>query len=198
MPYASTADLPLRVRSHIPPHAQKIFRAVFNSVLEETGDEERAFKSAWSQVHKHYNSPGDNMWHKDKPFKYEEKEKSETDMSDEEMVMQDIDYSDLDLPDGDDLEDDDGVIEKSKYPDLHAKIKPSGKQTPIKARITDDERKEYADLHANLGNDWKKHLAERDGIKKKFGVEENWIGREGKYSNHPEVIQHKENTLGVS
>ena len=34
MPYASNADLPASVRSHLPDHAQDIFRAAFNHAFE--------------------------------------------------------------------------------------------------------------------------------------------------------------------
>jgi cation transport regulator len=71
MPYSSVADLPQRVKDHIPPHAQKIFLHVWNSVYEQTGDETRAFKSAWSKVHRNYGNPGNKNWRKRKPFKYE-------------------------------------------------------------------------------------------------------------------------------
>lgn len=66
------------VRDHIPQHAQKIFMHVFNSVKERTGDDERAFKSAWSRVHRNYGNPGNKVWRKRRPFQYEleRKEKS--------------------------------------------------------------------------------------------------------------------------
>jgi len=35
MPYASNEDLPPSVRAHLPPHAQDIFRAAFNSAYDE-------------------------------------------------------------------------------------------------------------------------------------------------------------------
>lgn len=76
MPYATVADLPDRVKQHIPSHAQHIFLHVWNSVYEKTGDEKRAFASAWSKVHKNYGNPGNKQWRKRKPFKYEMASKS--------------------------------------------------------------------------------------------------------------------------
>ncbi len=90
MPYSSLADLPQRVRGHVPPHAQKIFLNVWNSIYEKTGDEERAFKGAWSKVHNNYGNPGNKMWKKRRPFKYEEEGKhnseEKSEMDDWDMV----------------------------------------------------------------------------------------------------------------
>ncbi|MCL2452409.1 MAG: ChaB family protein [Alphaproteobacteria bacterium] len=62
MPYASNEDLPPSVRSHLPPHAQDIFRAAFNNAFEEYGadplGEEIAFRVAWAAVKKHYHKIG--------------------------------------------------------------------------------------------------------------------------------------------
>lgn len=58
MPYESNSDLPSRVRNHLPPHAQDIFRAAFNSAwISHSGDidqEEIANRIAWSAVKKVY------------------------------------------------------------------------------------------------------------------------------------------------
>jgi cation transport regulator len=35
MPYRSIADLPPRIREHLPPHAQEIFLEVFNHAWEQ-------------------------------------------------------------------------------------------------------------------------------------------------------------------
>jgi cation transport regulator len=52
MPYATTAELPPAVR-HLPPHAQEIFRLAFNAAWDSyDGDEETAFRIAWSAVKK--------------------------------------------------------------------------------------------------------------------------------------------------
>ena len=64
MPYASNEDLPERVRAHLPPHAQDIYRAAFNSAWREYahGDrpvEEIAHRVAWAAVKKMYRKEGD-------------------------------------------------------------------------------------------------------------------------------------------
>jgi len=51
MPYQKIGDLPDRVTSHLPAHAQEIFLAAFNHAFEEyQRDEERSFRVAWSAV----------------------------------------------------------------------------------------------------------------------------------------------------
>jgi cation transport regulator len=62
MPYATTADLPDRVKTHLPQHAQEIFRAAFNNALGEYKDEERAFRVAWSAVERDYAKGDDGRW----------------------------------------------------------------------------------------------------------------------------------------
>jgi len=58
MPYASNADLPLSVRTHLPPHAQDIYRAAFNHAVsahvEDARWEEVAHRIAWSAVKRSY------------------------------------------------------------------------------------------------------------------------------------------------
>jgi cation transport regulator len=58
MPYSSNADLPAAVRSHLPAHAQDIYRAAFNHAFEaHAGDphqEERAHRIAWTAVKRSY------------------------------------------------------------------------------------------------------------------------------------------------
>jgi cation transport regulator len=60
MPYVSNDDLPPSIRLHLPPHAQDIFRAAFNSAwdcyrFEESGRlEEIAHRVAWAAVKRHY------------------------------------------------------------------------------------------------------------------------------------------------
>ncbi len=65
MPYASNADLPASVRSHLPEHAQDIFRAAFNNAFESHRDdpclEEIAHRIAWSAVKRQYGKVG-NVW----------------------------------------------------------------------------------------------------------------------------------------
>ena len=65
MPYASNQDLPQSVRSHLPSHAQDIFRSAFNHALQSYGSkdpartEEIAHRVAWAAVKKHYEKIGD-------------------------------------------------------------------------------------------------------------------------------------------
>jgi cation transport regulator len=64
MPYNTVNDLPPSVRDHLPPHAQEIFVAAFNSAYQQYADpdkrrtdegrEEVAFKVAWSAVGSEY------------------------------------------------------------------------------------------------------------------------------------------------
>ena len=63
MPYQELGDLPESVRSHIPKHAQQIFRAAFNSAQEEYQEEERAFQVAWGAVKRKYRKGDDGDWH---------------------------------------------------------------------------------------------------------------------------------------
>jgi cation transport regulator len=63
MPYASNEDLPPSARGHLPPHAQDIFRAAFNSVYDEhrgnPRQEEIAFRIAWAAVKRSYHKVGE-------------------------------------------------------------------------------------------------------------------------------------------
>jgi cation transport regulator len=67
MPYASNDDLPPSVRSHLPPHAQDIFRAAFNNAWLRYSEraperrEEIAHRIAWSAVKRQYRKVG-NRW----------------------------------------------------------------------------------------------------------------------------------------
>jgi cation transport regulator len=64
MPYKQIADLPNSVKERLPKHAQEIFRAAFNSALEEYEGEESAFRVAWSAVKRDYEKGDDGHWHK--------------------------------------------------------------------------------------------------------------------------------------
>lgn len=64
MPYQKINDLPESIQEHLPKHAQEIFRAAFNSALEEYGEEERAFRVAWAAVKRDYDKGDDGNWHK--------------------------------------------------------------------------------------------------------------------------------------
>ncbi|MDP9476487.1 MAG: ChaB family protein [Actinomycetota bacterium] len=54
MPYEELSDLPESVRSHLPKHAQEIYRAAYNSAEDQYGEESRAHRVAWSAVEKKY------------------------------------------------------------------------------------------------------------------------------------------------
>ena len=64
MPYEQIDDLPPSVKDHLPKHAQEIFRAAFNSALEEYAEEERAFRVAWGAVKRDYEKGDDGKWHR--------------------------------------------------------------------------------------------------------------------------------------
>jgi cation transport regulator len=63
MPYEVNADLPPSVRSHLPEHAQDIFREAFNHAYAAHADdprqEEAAFRIAWAAVKREYEKVGD-------------------------------------------------------------------------------------------------------------------------------------------
>lgn len=64
MPYRSNDDLPFPIRSHLPPHAQAIYREAFNHCFAaHAGDrrqEEVAHRTAWSAVKRSYVKLGDH------------------------------------------------------------------------------------------------------------------------------------------
>ncbi len=64
MPDQKIDDLPDSVKKHLPKHAQEIFQAAFNNAEEEYGEEERAFRVAWSAVKRDYDKGDDGQWHK--------------------------------------------------------------------------------------------------------------------------------------
>lgn len=64
MPYPKTSDLPDSVKGHLPNHAQEIFLAAFNSAESQYGEEERAFRVAWSAVKRDYEKGNDGNWHR--------------------------------------------------------------------------------------------------------------------------------------
>ena len=66
MPYKTNADLPERVRRHLPAAAQAIYREVFNQVWTryrktDPRYEEIAHRSAWAAVKRGYSKVGD-LW----------------------------------------------------------------------------------------------------------------------------------------
>ena len=54
MPYRTNADLPPPARSHLPPHAQDIYREAFNHAFSSHAGDERqeeiAHRTAWAAV----------------------------------------------------------------------------------------------------------------------------------------------------
>lgn len=62
MPYLSNIDLPLRVREHLPEHAQDIYREAFNHAWRQYENdprqEEIAHRVAWAAVKKRYIKAG--------------------------------------------------------------------------------------------------------------------------------------------
>lgn len=65
MPYRANADLPPSVRSHLPEHAQTIYREVFNHAYAahagEAERERRAHMIAWAVVKRSYEK-ADGAW----------------------------------------------------------------------------------------------------------------------------------------
>jgi cation transport regulator len=63
MPYRSNVDLPPSVRTHLPDHAQSIYREAFNHAFAaHAGDprqEEAAHRIAWAAVKRSYVKDGD-------------------------------------------------------------------------------------------------------------------------------------------
>lgn len=63
MPYLTNGELPDSVRTHLPEHAQDIFRETFNNAWQEYGgDEARAFRVAWAAVEKQYRKDAQGRW----------------------------------------------------------------------------------------------------------------------------------------
>jgi cation transport regulator len=73
MPYRDITDLPGRVKTSLPRHAQHIYKEAFNHAYDQyknqsTGRvsadrEEIAHKVAWSAVKHKYHKGSDNKWH---------------------------------------------------------------------------------------------------------------------------------------
>jgi cation transport regulator len=62
VPYTSNAELPPRVRSNLPQHAQAIYREAFNSAYAEYGhNDARASRVAWAAVSRSYKKR-DGKW----------------------------------------------------------------------------------------------------------------------------------------
>lgn len=68
MPYSSNSDLPDRVKSNLPNHAQSIFRRAYNSAHMQNKDysEERLMRIAWGAVkNAGYKKGEDGKWIKE-------------------------------------------------------------------------------------------------------------------------------------
>ena len=63
MPYTSNETLPDQLRAHLPPHAQDIYREVFNAAWERCWpDDKRAHRIAWAAVKRHYLKDSFGQW----------------------------------------------------------------------------------------------------------------------------------------
>ena len=69
MPYASNEELPLPVRSHLPPPAQSVYREAFNhawtTYAHDRRREEIAHRVAWTAVKRHWHKAADGTWEHD-------------------------------------------------------------------------------------------------------------------------------------
>ncbi len=63
MPYATNRDLPPSIRSHLPPHAQDIYREAFNHAFVTYGPEREAVahRVAWAAVKRRFEKRG-GIW----------------------------------------------------------------------------------------------------------------------------------------
>ena len=65
MPYQTNSDLPPSVQSHLPEHAQSIYREAFNHAYaaheHDPRQEEAAHRIAWAAVKRSYVKVG-NSW----------------------------------------------------------------------------------------------------------------------------------------
>jgi cation transport regulator len=63
MPYRQIEDLPRAIRAHLPPHAQEIYLAAFNSAWDQHADdpdgEASVHRIAWAAVKRRYRKAGD-------------------------------------------------------------------------------------------------------------------------------------------
>lgn len=69
MPYATDADLPIRIRGSLPAQARKIFRAAFNASFKSYAAnprrEEIAHRVAWTAVKKRFIKRGEEWVERD-------------------------------------------------------------------------------------------------------------------------------------
>jgi len=68
MPYQTNNELPPSVRSHLPNHAQDIYREAFNHAYAahagEDRQEEAAHRIAWAAVKRSYAKVGNTWTHR--------------------------------------------------------------------------------------------------------------------------------------
>jgi cation transport regulator len=73
MPYRTIMDLPEAVRSHLPGHAQDIYREAFNHAYAanagEADRERRSHMIAWAAVKRRYERGADGRWIEREPDK---------------------------------------------------------------------------------------------------------------------------------
>ena len=73
MPYKNNSDLPVKVKQHLPPHAQDIYREAFNHAWEQykspnkrrdptESQEKISHKIAWTAVERKYKKNMENKW----------------------------------------------------------------------------------------------------------------------------------------
>ena len=64
VPYSHNVELPTGVRSHLPEHAQDIYREAFNHAFaahtDDPRQEEAAHRIAWAAVKRRYVKDGDS------------------------------------------------------------------------------------------------------------------------------------------
>ena len=72
MPYLRNQDLPDAVRTHLPAHAQDLYRKAFNSAWRhyplDVRREEIARRIAWSAVKRNYHKGPEGSWVPIDPF----------------------------------------------------------------------------------------------------------------------------------
>jgi cation transport regulator len=62
VPYENLSDQPDSVRNKLPKHAKEIYRAAYNSAGDQYGEEERAYRVAWSAVENKYEKNDKGNW----------------------------------------------------------------------------------------------------------------------------------------
>jgi cation transport regulator len=62
MPYKQITQLPDNVKNNLPKHAQEIYKEAFNSAEDQYGEEDRAYRVAWSAVEQKYEKNEKGNW----------------------------------------------------------------------------------------------------------------------------------------